>query len=288
MQPVTRLCQRHYTCQLLRGCFPFRPESQSHKYVTMFQFAAYLDESGHPSDHDGVVTVAAVVSDEQGWCAFEEQWAHALQQYGISTFHMTDYENRRGEFRQWGRHAKKARLLIPDLSRIFTETLRFACVFSVATEDWNAAMQQVKYEDHRLKTVGPWLFLFLICAESIYLTSLIPNQQKIAFWFEQNHLLKAPAMEHFDKWKKTYGFDDRLQSLTFSDKDIHLGFQAADLLAYEGRKHHLNQYVEGGKRDERKSHKALLRSHIVEERMLTRQGLTNYLMDNHPPTGPDH
>ena len=72
-------------------------------------FEAYCDESGQPSDkgEDAVVTVAAVVSDEQGWCAFEEQWARTLQQYEISTFHMTDYEARRGEFKMWGRHQKK-------------------------------------------------------------------------------------------------------------------------------------------------------------------------------------
>ena len=268
------LCQRHYTCQLLRACFRLRD-----KYVAMFQ--AFCDESGHPSSDSDVVTVAAVVSDEHGWSAFEEQWARTLKQYEISTFHMTDYESRQGEFRQWGRHEKKARLFITDLSKIFTETLRFACVFSVAMEDWNAVMQ-VKFEDHRLKTVGPWLPLFLTCAESMYKTSLIPDRQRIAFWFEENRLLESPAKEHFDKWRKAWGFDGRLQSLTFSEKSAHLGFQAADLLAYEGRKHHLNQYVEGGKRSERKLHKALMRSRIIDERMFTRQGLTNYMRENHP------
>lgn len=270
------LCQRHYTCQLLRACFG---SLLGPKYVTMFQ--AYLDESGHPAD-SAVVTVAAVVSDEQGWHVFEEQWAHTLQKYGISTFHMTDYENRKKEFKHWGPHERKARNFIIDLSKIFTDTLRFACVFSVAMEDWNAAMQ-VKFEDHRLKTVGPWLPLFLTCAESMYKTPMIPNQQRIAFWFEENRLLKAPAKEHFDKWKKTHGFDDRLQSLTFSDKGIHLGFQAADLLAYEGRKHYLNRRFEGTKRDERKIHRALRKSGKIDERMFTRQRLTDYVRENHSP-----
>ena len=273
------LCQRHYTCQLLRRCFRFRPGSQSHKYVPMFE--AYLDESGHPAD-SSVVTVAAVVSDEQGWHAFEDQWAHTLQQYEIATFHMTDYESRRGEFSKWGHHERKARNFIADLSVIFTNTLRFACVFSVAMEDWHAAMQ-VKFKDHRLKTVGPWLPLFLTCAESMYKTPLIPDQQKIAFWFEQNNLLKAPATEHFDKWKKAHGFADRLQSLTFSEKSTHLGFQAADLLAYEGRKYYQNRRIEGAKRDERKIHRALRKSGKIDERMFTRQRLTDYVRENHSP-----
>ena len=246
------LCQQHYTCQLLRACFSSLYRGP--KYVAMFQ--AYCDESGHPSNATGVVTVAAVVSDEQGWCAFEEQWENTLQRYDIRIAHMKEYAACRGEFKAWKHHEKRHRDFIKDLSKIFTETVRFASVLSVAMEDWNAAMQ-VKYTDHRLKTVGPWLFLFLTCAEAIYLASLIPNQQRIAFWFEENRLLQAPAKEHFDKWKKTQGFDNRLQSLTFSDKGTHMGFQAADLLAYEGRKHHLNQYVEGGIREERKSHKAV-------------------------------
>ena len=244
---------------------------------------AFCDESGHPSNEHGVVTVAAVVSDEQGWCAFEEQWARTLHQYEIATFHMTDYEACQGEFKTWGRFEKRRRLLMADLSKIFTETLRFACVFSVAMEDWTAVMQHVTFADHRLKTVGPWLPLFLACAESIDRTSLIPSQEKIAFWFEENRLLKAPAIEHFDKWTKSHGFKDRLQSLTFSAKTAHLGFQAADLLAYEGRKYHQNKRIEGGKRDERKSHKALLRSRIIDERMFTQQGLTKYVRDKHPP-----
>ena len=141
---------------------------------------------------------------------------------------------------------------------------------------------QVKFADHRLKTIGPWLPNFLTCAESMYKTPLIPGQQKISFWFEQNNLLEAPAKEHFDKWKKTHGFADRLGPLVFAEKSDHLGFQAADLLAYEGRKHHLNQHVEGGKRDERKLHKALLRSRIVDERMFTQHGLQAYLSEKHP------
>ena len=248
----------------------------------MAMFYAYCDESGHPSNPEGVVTVAAVVSDASGWCAFEDRWGRTLQEHEIATFHMTDYENCRGEFKQWTPHQRRHRLLIPDLSKTFTETLQFACVLSVAMEDWNAVMQ-VNYTDHRLHKVGPWLFLFLTCADAIYLTPRIPPTEKVAFWFEENRLLRAPAQEHFDKWKHTQGVADRLQSLTFSDKGSHLGFQAADLLAYEGRKHHLNQYVHGGSRGERKSHKALLRNDVVEERLFTRQGLRAYLLANHPP-----
>ena len=52
-------------------------------------------------------------------------------------------------------------------------------------------------------------------------------------------------------------------------------------MAYEGRKYHQNKRIEGGKRDERKSHKALLRSRIIDERMFTQQGLQSYLLKNH-------
>lgn len=243
-------------------------------------FQAFLDESGHPED-SSVVTVAAVVSDEQGWHTFEEQWAHTLQQYEIATFHMTDYESRRGEFSQWGRHEKKARHCITALSSIFSETMRFACVYSVSMADWQAVMQG-KFEDRRLEKVGPWLPLFLTCLESIYTTPLIPNDQHIACWFEENNLLKAPAREHFKEWVPAEGFQDRLQSLTFSQKAAHLGFQAADMLAYEGRKHHLNQYVQGLVRDERKLHKVLLRSDKVHERSFTAQSFLDYLSKEFP------
>ena len=250
-------------------------------------FEAYCDESGQPSDkgEDAVVTVAAVVSDEQGWCTFEEQWARTLQQYGVSTFHMKEYTACQGEFKTWKHHEKRHRLLMADLSKIFTDTLRFACVVSVALKDWNEAMQRVTFTDHRLKTIGPWLPLFLTCAESMWRTSLIPDQQKIAFWFERNDLLKAPALDHFDKWKTTHGFEGRLGPLAFLEKSDHVALQAADLLAWEGRKYHQNQRFEGGKRNERKSHKALLGSRIVDERMFTQQGLQAYLLENHSRNG---
>ena len=64
-------------------------------------FTAYLDASrGEGGDAD-VYSVAGFIADADRWETFGAKWKEALDGYGLSSFHMTDFEGGFGEFKGW-------------------------------------------------------------------------------------------------------------------------------------------------------------------------------------------
>jgi len=61
----------------------------------MTEYAAYLDDSGHPDDQPYVV-VAGFLSTKEGWLTLETEWNAALRKHEIGdVFHMTDFHGMR-------------------------------------------------------------------------------------------------------------------------------------------------------------------------------------------------
>ena len=72
-------------------------------------YTVYLDESGTHASSDAAV-VAGFVSNVSQWEAFSREWQEVLTDVGLDAFHMTDFENGRGQFSGWTVAAKKALL----------------------------------------------------------------------------------------------------------------------------------------------------------------------------------
>lgn len=90
----------------------------------MTDYAAYLDDSGHPTDQPYVV-VAGFLASEADWLSFLPEWGAALTKYGIGPiFHMT-------EFRGAIPKAKQNKML-EELTRIIAN--RVSHGFSVAVD----------------------------------------------------------------------------------------------------------------------------------------------------------
>jgi len=66
----------------------------------MATFAAYFDESG---THDGspILALAGFVATTKQWAEFAREWSELLNQEGLTHFHMSKFEARRGEFVGW-------------------------------------------------------------------------------------------------------------------------------------------------------------------------------------------
>jgi hypothetical protein len=63
----------------------------------MGNYTAYFDESGTHGGSIALVVSGWVASDEQ-WCAFEPEWRDMLVDFGITSFHMRDFNHGRREF----------------------------------------------------------------------------------------------------------------------------------------------------------------------------------------------
>jgi hypothetical protein len=68
-------------------------QSATHRLiVAMTEYAAYIDDSGHPSDQPFVIA-AGFLATEPEWVAFEPEWRTALFEHGLGdVLHMTDFE----------------------------------------------------------------------------------------------------------------------------------------------------------------------------------------------------
>lgn len=68
---------------------------------------AYMDES-ISQNPARVCVVAGYVADQAGWLAFSDRWQRLLDGEGVSAFHATDCESRRGEFSGWGKSRQQS------------------------------------------------------------------------------------------------------------------------------------------------------------------------------------
>lgn len=270
------LCQRHLICQLARGAFGFRPGPH---YVAMLQ--AYFDESGHPADpRSQVVSVATVVSTEHGWCAFEDQWHEVLNRYQVSGLHMKHYAHFRGEFSGWTEDKRNA--FTQELFSILKQHICFGFGCSLSMTDWNEVMAGKFANPHKEKR-GPLMIPFRCCLDAIQLTPLLPQDEQIACKFEWNKYIIGEATRVFEDWREEFGQqDDRFIGFGFLKKGITHRLEAADLLAYEGRKELSEGYVNKSGRPSRQLYKSLATSPQFHFWAISKEGLVSYLKENYP------
>ena len=194
-------------------------------------FTAYCDESGHPSDSH-IFTLAAVVAPTRQWIKFEEKWKRTLRRYRVSMFHMTDYENRQGEFMGWDQDRRIS--FIAELASIIKNTMLYAVANSVVVKDWNEIIMPLF---PRFKYMGPHIFLFHDLILSITESVKLPEHESIACVFDENNLVRHSASIYYQCLRIVYHLEDVLTSITFTNKRLIAPLQAADMVAYEAFKY---------------------------------------------------
>ena len=84
--------------------------------LAMAEWAAYLDDSGHPDDQPFVVC-AGFLSTEEGWLSFESAWNAMLRKHGLGgVLHMADFHGKRTK--------KQEGMVLEDLTKIIVTHLR--------------------------------------------------------------------------------------------------------------------------------------------------------------------
>jgi len=59
--------------------------------------AAYFDDSGTDPRHPALV-MGECIATVENWTAFQEEWRCILEEHHLEYFHMTDFDNRQGQF----------------------------------------------------------------------------------------------------------------------------------------------------------------------------------------------
>lgn len=194
-------------------------------------YTAYLDDSGTHRDSQ-VVAVAGFVTDVVAWERFSEEWGDALDQAGIESFHMADFENRQGPFKEWAEDERRENLN------------RFLTIIKKHTVDGSSVGWAVPkknfdsiFSEKAKKICGDAYGLAAIgCFRSIGKVAADPRLDGWVEFVIESGTQGRDALQwiHREGRKDPEWMDNnRIISLAFRDKRLYLPLQAADILAYE-------------------------------------------------------
>lgn len=231
----------------------------------------YLDESGF---HDGTVAMAVggYLSADDRWKSFEDEWCEALSRERVECFHMTDFENRYGEFSGWS-NERRVRVF-RTLADIINRHAGPGISYGIRESDYKALVPRSV-----AKSTQEWMWIAFAVLWNRCLADLRaavleePDvEASIALVFDRNQrmapLIIGGIQGIIEKHPDHYGW---ISSVSFEDKREFVPIQAADILAYESFKV-VENISTGNKRPIRKSLKALKPS-VAKIAFLDREAL---------------
>ena len=200
------------------------------EWVAMAQlYHVYLDESGTHAGSEAVA-VAGFVSNASKWEAFSEQWSAALKEWGISAFHMTDFESRHGEFANWKNEERKERLnrLLNLIIEHTFSSIGYVIRKKSFDEILSDSAKKLCADAYGMAAIGCW-----------YTLAVRAKRPTIDGWFDyiMEAGCKGGSALH-EIWRiqvsdEQWLDNTRMRSLDFRPKQKFPPLQAADILAYE-------------------------------------------------------
>ena len=224
---------------------------------------AYLDESGIQADAP-VTTVAAYFSTAEKWKIFTRKWLHVLADFGLSSFHMSEYAQRHGGFEGWSRERQKK--LAERLFPLIPAHTKLGVSVAMVRADFDEVFEAYPAIKEALGKPYPCCFQWLVHLVIAKATFASPKW-RLACVHEDNDF-KREAMEAWDWLKNEKDVAGRLDSLTFAPKSSFVPLQAADVLAWESQKR-----LADPTRLERKSLTALRKGDKLTIQTMNRQWL---------------
>lgn len=208
----------------------------------MTVFTAYLDASRDEGDSN-TYAIAGFISDTERWGTFDSEWQGVLGKYEIQAFHMTDYESSYRAFKNWGRNDPRKIPLLTDLLEVIARNTVASAGYSVSQSMYNAV---VSPEVNKYVGGSPYFLLFLNLVLGV--ESMMDDAAKMAagvpYDWQMNYVLARGDKGSgtvVKEWMAKASLPTRLETRTLDvsiakDNTKHLALQAADILAFEGRK----------------------------------------------------
>jgi hypothetical protein len=205
----------------------------------------YLDETGTHDEtgrHHGaeVAGVAGWLATREGWARFYAEWQAALDAFHVPVFHFSELnQHHRKDDPTWtyyGWDQPRFDNFVFELIRIARDNSIVGVGGFVATAEFNELVAPVLSREIR----HPYYAAFPLCLrklrEALAEFNVPPEEDVLVFMEEQNEFKKLTD-ELYDDFRRSYD----LQHQSFPDivrrsKTKYLPLQAADLLAFRGRK----------------------------------------------------
>ena len=194
----------------------------------------YCDES-YASDpqqgRKGIFVVGGFLAEEKTWTKIERRWAACNKRHGVSQYHATEVNGRRGEFKGWtdaqrNKYSKKLLEILKD-----QENKLCGVSIGINRKDY----ERLVSESGRAKWGTAYTAAFKTCVAWIaQLMGNFPPDCKFSVVMARSQFQKE-ALDAFDilKDKTHWPPHVRLGSYALDDPSQVVPLQAADLISYE-------------------------------------------------------
>lgn len=247
MIPTERLTAGdEFIQELADAVFPPRSKARF-----MAMLAGYFDESGTARDAR-ILSVGGYIATVDQWKRFQSEWWKVLSRSGldpsVTPFHMAEFEARKQPhmkgktpFAEWS--DKKANAVLQALLDVIRKRAAIGVVAAVSVEDYEAVKGAPAFAPSR------YHFCVMRCMIRTSRWALENGvTESVAYIFEdgagdKNEIFKyevnRAAAEYLadEDFRRTYLLD----SLSFKSKLKFFPLQAADILAWETRRHSLSR-----------------------------------------------
>jgi len=187
--------------------------------------AAYFDDS--KDRNSSMVVVAGIISTIEQWIAFEKKWRKILKVENICCFHMADFENREGEFKDFPEHRRIP--FITELIRVMKDTAIKTFAHAIPISKFNkvkAEYPSIRTTPHRMCGDFCWLGMASMGRNT-------PAVDSIAIYFEQGSKIESSLVQLLRNRKDFVRQYLKISKIVKGFKDDTVPLQAADFLAYE-------------------------------------------------------
>ena len=193
----------------------------------MREYTAYFDASGHPSQGKFLV-VAGYVSTVDDWLELERDWNKVLKWAKVKQFHMTDFINCEGEFKnkKWERPELRTTFL-GKLANVTKSHVDYSINVMVDLADWNSVNGEYCLAENRLR---PYSVCGRTCVKIVHewCDKNRINRSHVRFIFEDGDLHKGDLIQRV---QCDHGFIP-----IFEKKNYVTSFQPCDFIAWECNK----------------------------------------------------
>lgn len=207
------------------------------KHSAMLMLRSYMDEAGKYDDpKNSVVSVCGVISSLDKWTEFEREWKAVLDEFGISSFHMKEFAQFKGEFKGWPEEKRQA--LLAKFIDVMDNRVMGCLAATMSVWDFN----NLKPEEREAIGGDPYYPCLMGCViHSAQTVHNLAPEETIEVIFADNPGFKTKAYEFWTRIKSEnvpWEIRDRLGPITLDakPKDV-LPLQAADLVVYEVNLH---------------------------------------------------
>jgi len=249
--------------------------------------AAYIDESSDEKQ-ERVFAVGVLMGRVETWTPFEHSWNDLLKEYDLEYYRSTEAEHARGQFDKPPFRTSSNTLTFEQNEMLRGVRERF---LALATGQGRAGLvlgvnmadfYRVANTPHLLDKFGGTPYY--ICLHHAMLTAVkaikddLKSREVVAFICDRQQQFAGRALEvHQEFITKNPYFSKQIGSLYYEDKKKSIPLQAADSLAYEGRRYLEAQKYDSGE-DERGELKEWKDSHsLASVSLLTTAALQIFL-----------